>query len=156
MIVAASSAILALMDVGNPHHILLRSAFRADREDWIIPSAALPELDYLSAKRLGPEAAAALHADLADGRYVVQWGEPGDLERALELGRAHSELSLGLVDGIVMAMAERLEARAIATLDLRGVAGVALKGGPEIWPRDLELGPLPTARTPQSLPPAGA
>ena len=137
MIVADTSAILALMDVGNPHHVPLRSAFRADREDWIIPAAVLPELDYLSANRLGPAAAAAVRADLADGRYVVEWGEAADLERALELGRAHGGLSLRLVDGIVMAMAERLEARAIATLDLRGVGGVALKGAPEIWPRDL-------------------
>ena len=137
MIVADTSAILALMDVGNPHHAPLRSAFRADREDWVIPSAVLPELDYLSAKRLGPAAAAALRADLADDRYVVEWGEAGDLERALELGRAHRDLSLGLVDGIVMAMAERLEARALATLDLQGVGAVALKGAPEIWPRDL-------------------
>jgi len=137
VIVADTSAILALMDVGNPHHVPLRSAFRADREDWIIPAAVLPELDYLSANRLGPAAAAAVRADLADGRYVVEWGEAADLERALELGRAHGDLSLRLVDGIVMAMAERLEARAIATLDLRGVGGVALKGAPEIWPRDL-------------------
>lgn len=156
MIVADTSAILALMDVGHPHHVPLRSAFLADRENWVIPSAVLPELDYLSAKQLGSEAAAALRADLADGRYAVEWGEAGDLERALELGRAHSDLSFGLVDGIVMAMAERLEARAIATLDLRSFGAVTLKGGPDIWPRDLELGPLPTARTPQSLPPAGA
>lgn len=137
MIVADTSAILALMDVGNSHHIPLRSAFRADREDWVVPSAALPELDYLSAKRLGPAAAAALRADLADGRYVIEWGEADDLERALELGRAHRDLSLGLVDGIVMAMAERLEARAIATLDLRRFGAVTLKWGLEILPRDL-------------------
>ena len=131
------------MDVGNPHHVPLRSAFRADRDDWVIPSAVLPELDYLSVKRLGPAAAAALRADLADGRYVVEWGEADDLERALELGRAHGDLSLGLVDGIVMAVSERLQARAIATLDLRRFGGVALEGRPEIWPRDLEL--LPAA-----------
>ena len=142
------------MDVGNSNHFPLRSAFRTDRDDWVIPSAVLPELDYLSAKRLGPSAAAALRDDLAEGRYVVEWGEPGDLERALELGRAHRDLSLGLVDGIVMAVAERLEARAIATLDLRDFGAIALKGRPEIWPRDLQ--PLPTARTPRSLPPAGA
>ena len=81
---------------------------------------------------------AANHEDhLADGRYVIERGEAGDLERALEIGRAHRDLSIGLVDGLVIAIAERLEARAIVTLDVRGVGGVALTGQPEIWPRDL-------------------
>ena len=97
----------------------------------------LPELGYLSAKRLGPAAPAALRADLAESLYVIEWGEPGDLARALELGRAHRDLSLGLVDGIVMAVAERLEARAIVTLDLRRFGAIALQGAPEIWLRDL-------------------
>ena len=36
-----------------------------------------------------------------------------------------------------MAVAERLEARAIATLDLRVLGAVSLRGQPEIWLRDL-------------------
>jgi len=41
------------------------------------------------------------------------------------------------VDTVVMAMAERLGARAIATLDLRDFASVELVGRPRLWPRDL-------------------
>jgi len=36
-----------------------------------------------------------------------------------------------------MAMAERLAAKAIATLDLRDFAPVELAGRPALWPRDL-------------------
>jgi hypothetical protein len=36
-----------------------------------------------------------------------------------------------------MAMAERLGAEAIATLDLRDFGAVELKGRPKVWPRDL-------------------
>ncbi len=85
----------------------------------------------------GPGSARALRADLAEGRYLVEWGEPDDLRRALELDRTYRDLALGLVDGVVMAVAERLEARAIATTDLRDFGAVTLKGEPEIWPRDL-------------------
>lgn len=42
-----------------------------------------------------------------------------------------------MVDGVVMAVAERLRARAIATVDLRDFAAVALEGRPQLWPRDL-------------------
>ena len=64
-------------------------------------------------------------------------GGAADLVRALELDERHSDLGLGLVDAVVMAMAERLGARAIATLDLRDFAAVQLQGNPELWPRDL-------------------
>ena len=88
-------------------------------------------------KRGGPRSVHALRADLAEGRYLVEWGEGDDLRRALELDRTYRDLSLGLVDCVVMAVAERIEARAILTLDLRDFGAVTLKGEPEIWPRDL-------------------
>ena len=75
--------------------------------------------------------------DLDEGRFPIEWGAPHDLRRALELDRTYRDLRLGLVDGVVMAVAERLEARAIVTLDLRDFGAVTLKGQPEIWPRDL-------------------
>jgi len=36
-----------------------------------------------------------------------------------------------------MGCTERLDARAIVTLDLRDFAAVELAGHPELWPRDL-------------------
>lgn len=137
MVVVDTSALLALMDGGNSQRALLRSALRADPDGWVIPWAVLPELDYMVARRLGRVTVAAFRADLAAGRLPIEWGGAADLQRALELDRAYRDLSLGLVDGIVMAVAERLEARAILTLDLRDFGAVTLKGRPEIWPRDL-------------------
>lgn len=137
MIVADTGAVLALLDLDSPNHAPVRAAFRAHRSEWVLPWAILPELDYMVSKNGGPAAAQAVCADLADGRYLIEWGEAGDLERALELGRIYRDLSLGLVDGVVMAIAERLDARAIVTLDLRDFGAVTLKGRPEIWPRDL-------------------
>lgn len=49
----------------------------------------------------------------------------------------YADLDLGLVDACVMAVAERLGARAIATLDLRDFGSVELAGAPALWPRDL-------------------
>lgn len=60
-----------------------------------------------------------------------------DLKRAVELDAAYTDLRLGLVDAVVMATSERLEASAIATLDLRGFAPVSLRGAPALFPRDL-------------------
>jgi predicted nucleic acid-binding protein len=50
--------------------------------------------------------------------------------------RQTSALRLGLVDAVVMAVAERLRAEAIATLDLRHFGAVKIAGAPRLLPRD--------------------
>ena len=137
MIVADTSALLGLLDRGSRSHGALAEAFRACRDQWVLPWAILPELDYMIPRTVGPAVHRAFHADLEEGCFAVEWGGWADVRRALELDRAHRGLSFGLVDGVVMAVAERLEAQAIATLDLRDFGAVKLKGQPAIWPRDL-------------------
>ena len=137
MIVADTSAILALLDSESAAYTALLPVFRSLREEWIMPWAILPELDHMVPRRLGAAVSQAFRVDLGNNLYTVAWGEPADLQRAVELDRSYRDLSLGLVDAVVMAVAERLEARAIATLDLRDFGAVTLKGEPDIWPRDL-------------------
>jgi predicted nucleic acid-binding protein len=86
---------------------------------------------------VGERVQRAFLADLADGAFVVEWGEADDLDRAAELDRQHKSLRLGLVDGVVMAIAERLGAESIATLDVRHFGAVKLDGRPRLLPRDL-------------------
>lgn len=137
MIVADTSAIVALLDRDDRHHESLRSAFEAHADEWILPWAILPEVDYIVQSRLGAQAARAFRRDVAEGAFAVGWSEDVDLRRALELDEAYADLTLGLVDVVVMAMAEHLGARAIATLDVRDFAAVELSGRPQLWPRDL-------------------
>jgi uncharacterized protein len=115
----------------------MRRLFAAEPEAWVLPWAILPEVDYLLAQHVGARAQQLFVADLASGSYRVEWGEAKDLKRAHEIDTWHKALRLGLVDGVVMAMAERLRAAAIATLDLRHFGAVSLKGGPRLVPRDL-------------------
>jgi hypothetical protein len=49
----------------------------------------------------------------------------------------HKALRLGLVDSVVMAIAERQRAAAIATIDLRHFGAVTLRGKARLLPRDL-------------------
>ena len=45
MIVADTSAIVALIDADDQHHRVLRRLFEADRTEWLLPWAILPEVD---------------------------------------------------------------------------------------------------------------
>jgi len=138
VIVADTGAIVALVDADDRSHRALRAHFESDPDAWVLPWAILPEVDYLLAEHVGSRAGDAFRADLAAGAYAVEWGDETDLIRAHALCTRHRGLRLGLVDGVVISVAERLQAEAIATLDLRHFGVVQIRGRPRLLPRDLE------------------
>lgn len=137
MIVADTSGMIALLDRNDRHHATLQRVFLEQPDRWILPWAILPEVDYLAATALGSKVQLAFLSDLADGRYQVEFGTLDDLETAERLHRRHRALGLGLVDGCVVSVAERLQAEAIATLDLRHFGALRIAGSPRLLPRDL-------------------
>jgi uncharacterized protein len=137
MIVADTGAVYALVDSRNRNYRTLRTLFESDPDAWVLPWAILPEVDYLVGKRLGAKVEEAFLGDVAEGRFAVAWGDEGDLLEAYRICRRHHALRLGLVDAVVMAVAERLGASAIATLDVRDFGAVKLRGEPKLYPRDL-------------------
>jgi predicted nucleic acid-binding protein len=56
---------------------------------------------------------------------------------ANRISKRHRAHRLGLVDSVVIAIAERLRPDAIATLDLRHFGAVPISGNPKLFPRDL-------------------
>jgi uncharacterized protein len=137
MIVADTGAVLALIDADDKHHRVLRALFEDDPGAWVLPWAVLPEADYLLSTHVSARAEEAFLADLSSGAYRVEWGKEEDLERAHRLATRYRALKLGLVDCTVIAVAERLNAGAIATLDLRHFGAVTIRGRPQLLPRDL-------------------
>lgn len=134
MVIADTSAMLALFDADDRHHWAVRESFEAERNRWVLPWAVLPEIDYMLMKYGGAAVERAFVQDLAEGRFVVEWGTLRDLARARELVERYRDLNLGLTDAIIMATAERLRANAIATLDRRHFDAVDLKHAPRIIP----------------------
>ena len=136
MIVADTSAIIALLDASSEHHGVVRDLYQGNPHAWTLPWAILPEVDYLVAKLLGAKVREAFIRDLANGAFVVEWGSDDDFTAARQIDHRYKSLQLGLVDAVVIATAERLEADAIATLDLRHFGAVSIKGAPRLLPRD--------------------
>jgi hypothetical protein len=137
VIVADTGAVLALIDADDRHHKALRGVFESGGTLWVLPWVILPEVDYLLSAHVGTRAEEAFLADLAAGVFAVEWGSEADLVVAHRICRRHRGLQLGLVDSVVIAVAERLKAEAIATLDLRHFGAVRIQGEPKLIPRDL-------------------
>lgn len=136
MIVADTGAILALIDADDRHHDEFLSLYEDDAGSWVLPWAILAEVDYLLLMHAGADVERAFVNDLANGGYSVEWGDETDLARARELCERYRALRLGLVDAVVVAVAERLRADAIATLDLRHLGSIEVTGAPRLLPRD--------------------
>ncbi|MFW5947040.1 MAG: type II toxin-antitoxin system VapC family toxin [Gemmatimonadota bacterium] len=133
---ADTGAVLALLDRDDAHHRETLALFDDTGDDWVLPWAILPEVDYLIAQHGGQGAAAVFRTDLAEGAWLVEWGEEADLAGANRILARYADLDLGLVDAVVMAVAEREGAEGIATFDLRHFGAVELEGGPKLLPRD--------------------
>ena len=71
-------------------------------------------------------------------RYEYELPRPSDVERALELDARFAALNLGLVDGTVVAVAERRHIYRVLTTDRRDFT--AIRVGPRLT-RALELLP---------------
>lgn len=74
---------------------------------------------YLLEQRSGTHSEARFIAALAAGDLLLEPLTPDDLQRVHELILKYADLPLGAVDASVVAVAERLGARAIATLDVK-------------------------------------
>lgn len=136
MIVADTGAVIALVDRDDRHHSELLEVYERDPDAWVLPWAILPEVDDLLLTHVDVRAELAFLDDLAGARWAVEWGGPEDVIRAHALCKRYRRLGLGLVDGVVIAQAERLAADAIATLDVRHFGAVRIEGSPRLLPRD--------------------
>jgi predicted nucleic acid-binding protein len=90
----------------------------------LVPSLVVTEVAYLLADRLGPTAEIAFASSIAHGELLIQPVAAADWDRVLSLVTQYQDQPLGIVDASVVALAERLKATSIATLDRRHFAAV--------------------------------
>lgn len=85
----------------------------------IVPAMVLPEVDYFL--RADRTAMRKLIVEILDPRtrYELEHARAIDLARAMEFDARFADLRLGLVDGVVAAVAERRRVFRILTTDRR-------------------------------------
>lgn len=114
---ADTSGIIALLDKSDSHH---EAAVRiAQTENLWVPSAVLPEVDYMVTKYLGVPVATAFLEDLTQGAFQYVAVELPDIKHAIRVIQKYKDVPLGIVDASIVAIAERYQIQRILTLDRR-------------------------------------
>lgn len=85
----------------------------------MVPTLVITEVVYLLATRLGTESEVRFLGDLAGGSFTVAPVDAADWLRIAELVARYRDLPLGTVDASVVAAAERLGIKEVATIDRR-------------------------------------
>jgi predicted nucleic acid-binding protein len=112
------------VDAGDAHHEESLCLLRDHPGPVHVPSLVVAEVAHLIGSRLGPGAEVRFVGDLASGALLAEPVAAGDWLRIAQLVWRYRDLSLGTVDASVVAAAERLGIRAIATFDRRHFAAV--------------------------------
>lgn len=118
-VLADSSVLYALADRTDAAHAACRTWLDSAAHEVLVPVTVLAEVSYLLLARLGADAELAFVRSLAAGELPLEPLEPADLQRAVALLDDYRDLAIGFVDASIVAMAERLGVREIATTDHR-------------------------------------
>jgi predicted nucleic acid-binding protein len=119
LIIVDTGPLVAALDADDIDHSRCLDLLEGHRGPLLVPAPVLTEVCWLLERERGSEAEAAfLNALVAGEMHLVDLTK-ADLRRMSELVLQYRDLPLGAVDASVVAVAERIGARQVATLDLR-------------------------------------
>ena len=119
MIIWDTGPLFAAADVDDRDHSRCVELMRRTPAPLLMPVPVLTEVGYLLEREKGARTEAEFLRSIRMGQVVIVPLTAADLDRMVELVEAYGDFPLGLVDASVVAVAERLNADAIATLDRR-------------------------------------
>lgn len=119
MLIVDTGPLLATADRNDPAHHACRTLLENDTGPLVTTAMVIAEAAYLICRQLGPSAETALYTSIANGELVVEGLTHSDWSRVGDLVATYASLPLGGTDASLVAVAERLGATRIATLDRR-------------------------------------
>jgi len=117
-----TGVLYAAIDRDDHAHQRCRRLLDAAREQLVLPSPILAEVDYWVSKHLGAGVMIALLGDIRAGAFRVEDVTGADYARIAEILDTYDDQDVGFVDAAVLAVTERLGEPKLATLDLRHFA----------------------------------
>jgi uncharacterized protein len=111
--------LFAYLDADDAYHSASVAFLQHHPGPLAVPVLVVAEVAYLAGTRLGSDVETRFLGDLANGNFVAVQVDNSDWLRIADLVHRYRDLPLGTVDASVVAAAERLNVRAVATLDRR-------------------------------------
>jgi predicted nucleic acid-binding protein len=116
------SAVVAAADMADLNHSAAISWFRRADEPLLLGALTLGEIDVVLQRELGADASLSVVEAIVNGAVRLVAPTDLDLVRAAELLREAAEHRPRLADAMLVATAERLGIRRVATFDRRPIA----------------------------------
>jgi predicted nucleic acid-binding protein len=114
-----TSALTALGDKADSWHARMRRVVAEEQDALVVPQTLIGEASYLIHQRVGIGPVATLARSLARSTWRFEPATTEDLDRAADLLERYADSRIDLVDSLTVAIAERLGAKRIYTLDRR-------------------------------------
>jgi len=118
VIILDTGPIVAAINTRDNRHAECAEPLETTEGPLVVPAPVLTEVCYLLEQRTGTHSEALFIAALLDEDLLLEPLTHADLRRVHELILKYADLPLGAVDASVVAIAERLGAVDVATLDL--------------------------------------
>jgi hypothetical protein len=113
--------------VRDAHHQAAVELFDSFEGELVVPSLIVAEVCYLLQTRIGPAAESTFLDAIVARELVVEDLTGADWRRVAALVRQYSGFPLGVADASVVAVAERLRVRQVASIDHRHMLAVRPK-----------------------------
>jgi uncharacterized protein len=118
-LVVDTGVVLASIEPHDDHHLPCSRLLADTREQRIVPSVVLVEVEYLLGSTRQVDVFVRFLDDCTRGAFVIEELQPADYTRIGELLKTYADLRVGFVDAAVLAVVERLREPKLATLDHR-------------------------------------
>ncbi len=119
MIIADTSALLALFNRGDEAHQAVASFVATTDEPFVVSPFVIAELDYLIMSRIGVTAEVSMLRELAGGAYDLPTLDAQDLRECAEIISKYADQQIGVTDASIVVLAKRFLTTSILTLDHR-------------------------------------
>jgi uncharacterized protein len=117
-----ASVVLAAADAADLNHAAAVAWFRRIDEPLVLGALTLTEIDHVLQRELSVAASLAVVASIVSGAIRLVAPAEADLERAAVLMTEAAEHRPRLSEAVLVATAERLGIRRVATFDRRPIA----------------------------------
>lgn len=124
MLIVDTGVLVAAADRADPHHDSCARLLTTEPRPMVTTAMVIAESAYLLDRELGPRVEALLYQSIIDGQLRVESLTGADWRRVRDLVTTYADLRLGGTDAGLVALAERLRERRIATLNHRHFAVV--------------------------------